>query len=165
MNTKPNTPASRNEAATLSDEQIKDVISEAIGFEWEQNQVLALDAAEVIDIVKAALALAAPGAAIDAGGQGTVSVDLYLKLADAMGYDSGKDGMEFSPEEWAAALLKDALTHRAASRPEAPPASASPATVAQPVAAGDALRIEVGATVEEWREFKEWLRAKGERAV
>jgi hypothetical protein len=63
-----------------------------------------------------------------ASAQGTVSVDLYLKLADAMGYDSGKDGMEFSPEEWAAALLKDALAHRAASSEALPPA-----TVAQPV--------------------------------
>ena len=31
--------------------------------------------------------------------------DAYLKLADAMGYDSGKDGIEWSPEEWAAHLL------------------------------------------------------------
>ena len=34
-----------------------------------------------------------------------VATDAYLKLADAMGYDSGKDGIEWSPEEWAAHLL------------------------------------------------------------
>jgi hypothetical protein len=39
---------------------------------------------------------------------------LYLQLTDAMGYDSGKDGIEFSPEEWAAALRKDAQAWRAA---------------------------------------------------
>lgn len=30
---------------------------------------------------------------------------MYQNLADAMGYDSGKDGIEWSPEEWAAHLL------------------------------------------------------------
>lgn len=32
--------------------------------------------------------------------------NLYAKLTEAMGYESGKDGMEWSPEEWAAHLLK-----------------------------------------------------------
>ena len=31
-------------------------------------------------------------------------VDQYMRLAEAMHYTSGKDGMEFSPEEWAAAV-------------------------------------------------------------
>lgn len=30
--------------------------------------------------------------------------DMYLRLTDAAGYTSGKDGLEFSPEEWMAAL-------------------------------------------------------------
>lgn len=42
---------------------------------------------------------------------------MYLQLTDAMGYDSGKDGTEFSPEEWAEALLRDALAHRSATTP------------------------------------------------
>ena len=37
---------------------------------------------------------------------------LYANLADAMGYTSGKDGMEYSPEEWAERLLKDASAFR-----------------------------------------------------
>jgi hypothetical protein len=39
---------------------------------------------------------------------------LYLQLTDAMEYDSGKDGLEFSPEEWAEALLRDAKLWRTA---------------------------------------------------
>jgi hypothetical protein len=31
---------------------------------------------------------------------------MYAELADAMEYDSGKDGLEWSPEEWAAELLR-----------------------------------------------------------
>jgi hypothetical protein len=34
--------------------------------------------------------------------------DMYCRLADAAGYHSGKDGMEFSPEEWMESLRKDA---------------------------------------------------------
>lgn len=33
---------------------------------------------------------------------------MYMRLAEAMGYDSGKDGIEFSPEEFAARLRRDA---------------------------------------------------------
>ncbi|MDQ0035466.1 hypothetical protein J2W30_003234 [Variovorax boronicumulans] len=39
-------------------------------------------------------------------------VDMYQRLAESMGYTSGKDGMEFSPEEWGAALKTDAERYR-----------------------------------------------------
>jgi hypothetical protein len=32
---------------------------------------------------------------------------LYIQLAEAMGYESGEGGIEFSPEEWAAKLVAD----------------------------------------------------------
>jgi len=35
------------------------------------------------------------------GSTPVVDAEMYLKLTDAMGYDSGADGMEWSPEEWA----------------------------------------------------------------
>jgi hypothetical protein len=38
--------------------------------------------------------------------------DMYQQLAEAMGYHSGEGGMEFSPEEWAAALKADAARYR-----------------------------------------------------
>ncbi|WP_289241668.1 hypothetical protein [Delftia sp.] len=49
---------------------------------------------------------------------------MYQNLADAMGYDSGKDGIEWSPEEWAAHLL---AAYQAA--PAAPALSAAPIPV------------------------------------
>ena len=60
-----------------------------------------------------ALSATAPSAERESQGAGEGQAVLYLQLTDAMGYDSGKDGIEFSPEEWAEALLKDALAYRA----------------------------------------------------
>lgn len=89
-------------------------------FDTEEEAKEYASRCQPVEIVR----LAAPSTATAAREQGMVRANLYLQLADAMGYDSGKDGMEFSPEEWAAALLKDALSHRAAlaSHLEAPAA-------------------------------------------
>lgn len=75
-------------------------------------------------------ALSSTPAAVPADSQ----VMMYLALTDAMGYDSGKDGIEFSPEEWAANLLRDALAHRAA-------LSSTPATVPQDVGVPEGWKL------------------------
>lgn len=77
-----------------------------------ENILTPMEARELAD------ALATPPAAIPAApSEAQKLCDLYQRLAEAMGYDSGEDGMEFSPEEWASALLRDATAFRALTQP------------------------------------------------
>ena len=38
--------------------------------------------------------------------------DMYMRFADAMEYTSGKDGLEFSPEEWAVKILEESKSYK-----------------------------------------------------
>jgi hypothetical protein len=101
-------PASAPEAPEQQGEALTVAAKEAVKWlnSWFRNH----DGNKIADALSAALAQAAPAT-------GKVGAVLYLQLTEAMGYDSGKDGMEFSPEEWAAALLKDATAYRATPAP------------------------------------------------